>query len=62
MNATYWSGDDDRDTLDPGSDACPDCGCGPDEMCDPDCGCEYCRGMRARQAALLALDVVPEEA
>ena len=62
MDPHYWAGDDDRDTLDPGSDDCPDCGAGYDEQCDPECLCRYCVEVRARLAALRALDIAPEDA
>lgn len=45
MDAKYWSGDDDRDTLDPDYDEprCESCGVTPDQPCEPECGCAHCR-------------------
>ena len=62
MDAKSWTGDDDRE-LDPEESApCVDCGAAYDEPCDERCYCDHCMGKRARQAALWAMDVVPDDA
>ena len=55
MDAKYYTGDDDRDSLtetEEGYD-CLYCEAGPDEPCLVDCACRYCIAARARIAASL---------
>ena len=57
-----WGGNDDRDFDPTEAHDCDSCGAGPDEACDRECQCDYCTGRRAREAAMRALDVTPDEA
>lgn len=45
MNASQFTGNDDRDTLAPDyeRDACQDCGADANQPCAPTCGCAHCR-------------------
>lgn len=62
MDAKYYNGPDERALDAEAWEPCPDCGASPDEMCDVTCECAHCTGRRAREAALRALDVTPDEA
>lgn len=70
MDANYYSGQDDRDTIGPDpdypDDRCPGCGCGPDMPCEATCGCYACRvkdamEQDAREQELRDLDVLAGE-
>lgn len=52
MNAPYYNGDDDRDTLNAAPEPdCPICGVDADTACLPSCTCVYCESARARLKA-----------
>lgn len=52
MDAPYYNGPDERESLDPEAwdrGDCASCGAGPDEPCEPLCDCAHC--VRQRQRA-----------